>query len=335
MHARRWHLAAAFWLVSWAAAGAAEPPTELGKAAAALKPGSWTELKTEGYNRELLGNHDILVYSDRAAWDPRSEQVLFIGQDHLKPPPRFITYSAKSNSWKAQPTPAWAEPLKWFHAYENNAIDAGKGLFFHHPSASRIVHQYDIAKNTWTTLPEIAGAGTGHGTALEYFPEMKGLVRVLNGTVHFYNEDKKSWSVLKDKLTMGPYHNVAIYSPAHKCVILGGGNGSSDLYKLDADGKFTELKKAPVGLGIGQSVLTVDPASGDLLALHKDGKFLAYNPAADTWKELPADNLPFALKGSSHSIIAAPVSNYGVTLFFTSAGKGYKVCLYKQAAGKN
>jgi hypothetical protein len=326
---------AALLIAALGAATAAEPATELGKVAAGMKAGSWAELKTEGYNRELLGNQDILVYSDRAAWDPRSEQVLFVGQDHLKPPPRFITYSAKTNAWKAQPTPAWAEPLKWFHAYENNAIDAGKGIFYHHPSASRIVHQYDIAKNAWATLPEIAGAGTGHGTALEYFPEMKGLVRVLNGSVHFYSEDKKAWSLLKDKVPMGPYHNVAIYSPTHKAVILGGGNNSMDLHKLDAEGKLTELKKAPVGIGIGQSVLAVDPVSGDLLVLHKDGKFFSFNPGTDAWKELPSDNLPFSLKGSSHSIVAAPVSNYGVTLFFTSAGKGYKVYLFKHASAKN
>src|SRR5262249_35100116 len=89
--------------------------TELGKLAAAMKPGTWAELKTEGYTRELLGGHDILVYADRAVWDPRSRQVLFLGQDHLRPPPRFIAYQAAVNRWMALPTPPWAAKLKWFH----------------------------------------------------------------------------------------------------------------------------------------------------------------------------------------------------------------------------
>lgn len=308
--------------------------TELGKVAAGLKVGAWAELKTVGYRPELLGNRDILVYSDKAVWDPRSEQVLFIGQDHLRPPPRFIAYSAAANSWQAMSTPKWAEELKWFHAYENNAIDAGRGIFYHHPSASRLVHRYDVAKDAWTTLPEITGAATGHGTALEYFPEMKGLVRVYSGAVHFYSEDKNAWSLLRDKVPMGPYHNVAAYSPAHKAVIFGGGNTSKDVYQLDAAGKIIELKKAPVGLGIGQSAITVDPVSGDLLVLHKDGPFYAYNPGSDAWKELKTEGMPFAMKGTSHHVVGVPVSNHGVNLFFTSGPRGMKVYLYKHAADK-
>jgi hypothetical protein len=83
----------------------------MGKLAGAMEPGTWAELKTEGYSRVLLGGHDILVYSDRAVWDPRSGQVLFIGQDHLRPPPRFIVYRAAANRWQALPTPPWAARL--------------------------------------------------------------------------------------------------------------------------------------------------------------------------------------------------------------------------------
>jgi hypothetical protein len=312
---------------------AAGPETELAKLAATMKPGSWAELKTKGYTQELLGGHDILVYSDKAVWDPTSQQVLFVGQDHLKPPPRFIVYSAKTNSWKAMPTPPWAEKLKWFHAYENNAIDAGKGLLFHHSSASQLIHQYDIAKDAWTTMPPIAQAATGHGTALEYFPEMKGLVRVYSGTVHFYSEAQKSWTVLsKEKLPMGPYHNVAAYSAPAKAVVFGGGNSSQDIYRLDATAKITAGKKAPVGLGIGQSINWVDPITGELLVLHKEGKFFAYSPDRDDWRSVSKVGFPVMLKGSSHHVIAAPISTHGVTFLFTSPARGLKVYLYKHAA---
>jgi hypothetical protein len=168
---------------------AAQETTELGKLAAAMKPGTWAELKTQGYDADLLKvqSHHILEYTDTAVWDPRSQQVLFVGQGHYSAL-KFITYSAKSNTWKLMPTPSWWKgdpqtgkgPIG--HAYNNNAIDAARGILYHHQSATPAVHQYDIAKETWSSLPELKDARTGHGTAIVYFPEMKGLVRVYSGT---------------------------------------------------------------------------------------------------------------------------------------------------------
>jgi hypothetical protein len=113
------------------------------------------------------------------------------------------------------PTPAWWKgdpqtgkgPIG--HAYNNNAIDQAKGLLYHHQSATRLVHRYDIIKD----------AATGHGTALVYFPERQGLLRVLAGTLHFYDEKKDAWSLAEGKVEMGPYHNIAKYNPVDRSVI--------------------------------------------------------------------------------------------------------------------
>jgi hypothetical protein len=319
----------------------AEPANELGKLAAAMKPGTWAELKTEGYTADLLKvqNHHILEYTGAATWDPGSRQVLFVGQGHYSAV-KFISYSADSNAWKLRATPSWWKgdaasgkgPIG--HAYYNNTIDPARGIFYLHQSATRLVHRYDVARDEWSTLPEIPEAATGHGTAIAYFPERKGLVRVLGGTVHFFSDEKKEWQRLGDKLTMGPYHNFAQYSAPHKCVLLGGGNNSKNLYKLDAEGKIAALKDALFEVGINTAVVTSDPTSGDFLVLHMDGTFHAYNPTTDVWKELPIDGMPFTTKGNSFDVVAAPVSNYGVTLFFTAPQKGLKVCLYKHAAAK-
>ncbi len=309
---------------------AAEPPTEVGKLASAMKPGEWRELRSKGYDSaKLMRDEDILAYAGRAAWDERSQQVLFVGQVHLKGPPTFIAYSARENGWKRMPTPKWAEKLKWFHAYENNAADSARGVFFHHASASTHVHRYDVAKDRWTTLPDLKAA-TGHGTALEYFPAMKGLVRVYGGGTWFWSEEKNTWSQLAAKLDMGPYHNFAASSPKFKMVLFGGGNGSKKIYRLDAQGKITAGKQAPVGLGIGRSLNVVDPVSGELLVLSKDKKFLAYHPGKDEWRELPATDGPTAKYGG-HSVSAAALSNYGVVLFFSSRPQGMKTFLYKHA----
>jgi hypothetical protein len=322
--------------------GADVPATELGKLAAGMKPGEWAELKTQGYTAELLKvqNHHILEYTGAATWDPTSQQVFFVGQGHYSAL-KFINYSAATNTWKLRETPPWWKgdaqtgkgPIG--HAYYNNTIDATRGLLYLHQSATRLVHRYDIARDTWITLPELTGVSTGHGTAIASFPERKGLVRVLGGSVHFFSDEKNEWAKLRDGLAMGPYHNVAMYSAMHKIVLFGGGNGSKNLYQLDAEGNTKEVKPAPVEVGINTAVITTDPVSGEYLVLHKDDKFYSYNPATDSWKELPTTGMPFQMKGSSFDVVSTPIANHGVTLFFTAERKGLKVCLYKHAVARN
>jgi hypothetical protein len=305
-------------------------PAELAKIAASMKPGAWAELRTEGYSTELLKvqNHHILEYTDTAVWDPKSQQVLFVGQGHYSAV-KFIAYSAAANSWKLMPSPIWWKgdpqtgkgPIG--HAYQNNTIDPSKGYLYHHQSATRLVHRYDIAKGEWSTLPEIKGAAVGHGTALAFFPERNSLVRVLAGVVHLYDEENNAWSLLKEKVPMGPYHNIAKHNPVDHSVILGAGNGSRSLHRLDAKGIITPLKEAPFVIRISSTVTAVDPVSGDLLVLSMEdkGKFHALNVKQNEWRQLP--DAPIS-EG-----VAASIDTYGVTMYF--AHRPAKVFLYKHA----
>jgi hypothetical protein len=314
-------------------AATAGPSTELAKLAAAMKPRTWAELKTEDYNADLLKvqNHHILEYTDTAVWDPTSQQLLFVGQGHYSAL-KFITYSAATNRWKLMPTPSWwkgdAETGKGpiGHAYNNNALDPSKGILYHHQSATRLVHRYDIAKGEWTTLPELKGVPTGHGTALVYFPEMKGLLRVLGGAVHFFDEEKNVWSLLKDKVAMGPYHNIAKYNPVDRSVIFGAGNSSKALYRLDAQGGITPLKDAPFTIRISSTVAGVDPVSGALLVLNMEDKntFYALDLRKNDWQRLP--DAPIT-EG-----VAVPIPAHGVILYFMN--RPAKVFLYKHTGKK-
>ena len=304
--------------------------TELAKLAASMKPGAWAELKTEGYSTELLKvqNHHILEYTDTAVWAPKTEQVLFVGQGHYSAV-KFIGYSAAANSWKLMPTPTWWKgdaktgkgPIG--HAYQNNAIDPKRGILFHHQSATRFVHRYDIAKDEWATLPEIKDAAIGHGTALVYFPERNGLIRVYGGAVHFFDDEKNSWSLLKDRFTMGPYHNIAKYNAVDKSVIFGGGNGSKVLHRMDARGNVTQLKDAPFVIRISSTMTAIDPVSGDLLVISMEdkGRFHALDVKKNEWRRLP--DAPIA-EG-----VSAPIDAHGVTMYF--ANRPTKVFLYKHA----
>jgi hypothetical protein len=307
--------------------------TELGKLAASMEPGAWAKLKTEDYTADLLRvqSHHILEYTDQAVWDPNSREVLFVGQGHYSAV-KFIAYSAADNRWKQLPVPSWwgGDPTTGKgaigHAYDNNAIDGAKGILYFHQSATTKVHRYDIAKGEWSTLPELKGAPTGHGTALVYFPEMKGLVRVLAGSVHFFSEEKNAWSLLKEKVAMGPYHNIAKYSPAEKAVIFGAGNDSKALYRLDAKGEIKALPAAPILVRISSTVVTVDPVTGDVLVLDMESKrkFHAFDVHKNAWRQLP--DAPIA------SGAAAALPELGVNFYFTARPE--TVYLYKHAARK-
>ncbi len=322
--------------------GAAPPlttrPASPAALAASMSAGQWAALPTQGYEAgSLMRGDDILAYAGKAAYDPRSRQVLFVGQVHLKGPPVFMSFAAEALRWRREATPPWAEKLKWYHAYENNAADPGRGQFYVHQSDSRLVHRLDVAKGTWATLPPLPeGASHGHGTAIEFSAERDGLLRVLNGDAWFYSVKDDAWAPLAKRLPMGPYHHFAAHSAPAGVVLFGGGNDSGAVYALGRDGPPKPCRPAPVPLGIGCSLTVVDPVSGDLLALtagakDKPPRFLAYTPATDAWRDLATDGLPFA-KYAGHSLSAAPLPEAGAVLLFSSAPLGMKTYLYKHAS---
>jgi len=131
---------------------------------------------------------------------------------------------------------------------------------------------------------------------------------------------------------MGSYHNFAEYNPVVKVVVGGGGNGSSDLYKLDTLGAVTKMKNAPFGVGTMQSVFTVDPVTGDYLVFNASSQFYAYNVRTDTWTQ-KGGTVPIFTSGSPvvSSVVAAPVSTYGVNVFVSCDGANCEVNVYKHA----
>jgi hypothetical protein len=331
--------------------------TVLGQLAASMQPGTWAVLNTQNLE-SVLSSSDvgggasggILGYADKAAWDPTSKQLLFIGSDHLQDgvtvTDKFISYSDATNSWRVMPRPAWLQ-VGTHHGYEHNTIDAARGQYYMRRSYMDVTYEkYDIASGTWTQLPpnnvlQYAQCCAG----VEYFPGL-GLIWVQGGEVNadpiFYggvfrfNESTQQWVRLGavSSMPMGNYHNIAKYNPVRNVMIFGGGNGSSDLYKLDASGTITKLKNAPMSFGIMASVMTVDPVSGDYLAFFQDGSFWVYNVATDTWTRRSGSNFfdpVISGSGSVFEVIATPVSTYGVVMFVKANPGQSKVYIYKHS----
>jgi len=346
-------LAIAVLLVStgWAKAPAPRLASALETLAASMAPGTWAELATTGLNSGVLDSmsspgHHILEYSDDGVWDPVAKRFLFMGGAHGDPwRAKFIRYTDSTNTWEEiLPRETWSDA----HGYDHNAVDPATGDFYHRAYGSGQVHKYSAATSTWSALPPIdpnlAYVQNCCG-ALEYFPEMGGLVFAIGGygEAVFFNATTGQWRKLNGaNLPMGAYHNFAEYNPVHKVVIFGGGNEDPNipgdqsvaLYKLDQTGTITRMADAPLGLGVMQTISTLDPVSGDHLFFGNGDTFYSYDVTADRWT-LRGGAIPIfspSFNPQVFGIVAAPVSTYGVTMFVKWYWNQSKAYLYKHAA---
>jgi hypothetical protein len=316
--------------------------------ASQMQPGTWAELNSTGFSNGDMLKVDstsdyITQYADSATWDPVGRRFLFVGQAHgIGSGARFVIYTDSDNTWRKGPLPlsCLGEPNSSCigHAYDHNTIDPTTGdLYYRHYHGTTIYRYSAGAWSQLTDVPENVVRLTGTCcAAIEYFPEIGGLIVVAGGLgeVGFFNKQTNQWTQLATGLEIGPYSNFIEYNPVHKVVIFGGG-GTSDLYKLDASGKITKMKNAPVNLGIQRSLVSVDPVSGKYLILSDTGRFYEYDLLADSWRTL---NLPpfwgsgFVGNGSIDGVVEAPVNTYGVVMFVHYKYNQSKVYLYKHAA---
>jgi hypothetical protein len=173
-----------------------------------------------------------------------------------------------------------------------------------------------------------SGVSTGTDGAigsLEWFPTFgTGSLIIVDGGA-LYRWNGASWSSLGTR-AMGGYHNVGVYSPIRDLLYFGGGNGSAQLYTMSNTGAITTRANCPVEFGTIQSVTTVDPVSGKLVLVCKDRVIRVYDPATNTWS-VDATPVPAGFwsgniysEGDLQGIAAAPIYDYGVTMFITIAG---------------
>jgi hypothetical protein len=316
--------------------------TALGDLANSMSPKQWRELTTVGFTSNLLwidsngGADCVFNYSDDLTWYNGTREVYYIGGSHYGPG-RFIIYNDSTNTWRRNmPSTAWLDRLG--HGYDHNAVDQKTGIFFHHEMNARLViHRWSISAKRWLSdfLMPLANAEMSCCHGDEFFPEFRtgGLI-VVNGSsgmVLYCNTSTAKWDTLGAGLDMATYHNIAKYDPKHKLVYLGGGNGTNTLYKLDTLEALNKIAAAPIALGINSSATTVDPVTGDILAVGEDGNFYSYNLESNVWKTegQPPTN---SLGGANRVYMACgPVNTYGVTLWCKYAGGTGKVWLYKHA----
>lgn len=317
--------------------------TTLGDLAAAMQPGTWQELKSTGFGNPLLengGSGSVLSYADKGVWNPILRKVYFMGSPHcggVGDCQKFIVYDDTSNTWTTR-----SHVNDNGHGYDHNTLDPTTGIMYRRFYNSNAIWKYTDATDNWVVSSQMNLAYVQVAGGFEWFPnlynETGGAVFAIGGfgEVHLYRKSTNTWTPLTTGLAMGSYHNFAWYSRVHKVVILGGGNGSRDLYKIDASGKLTQMKQAPLELGIHQTFGASDPVSGDYLVWGNGSLGYSYNPMTDTWTVLPnAASAPIWQNTGSPQVtgmIAIPITTYGVVMVVKYATSNLSgVYLYKHS----
>jgi hypothetical protein len=317
--------------------------TVLSKLAAKMKPGSWASFSSAKRPKDLMfvrnsrgQRFHIAGWTDDGKWDSRTGQFLYYGFRQAR---KFIAYSEEKNEWRViKKHFKWPLKTTMGHIYGGNAFDGTKGIFYHYATHSKNVFGYDLAKGEWSELPALPFGKGDHGSSLEYFPELGGLVHHRSagkgGVLHLYREKTKSWSAL-GKTTVCGYHSMARYNPQLKELLIAGGNHSKKVVeKIDSQGKITRLKDAPVEVNIRGDKLVVDPLSGRYLLFSSGVRRLdEFDSTTSSWKPVAGYKRP-ADFGKHELPVTASVPEYGVVMFVDK-----KIRLYKprkiEAAGKD
>lgn len=312
----------------------------LSDAAAQLQPGQWVQLNTQNFNAALLDDgaaYQVLQYTEDMVWDPVTRQLLFVGGGHDSDA-EYLSYNEATNTWTRRKPGGGPWACCSSHAYDGNAIIPSSGkLFFHQMAwdqADRL-DVVDVPSGTWSRTAPMA-QHPGCCVGLEYFPELGGLVMADGRTgVQFYDASADRWSMITSSVTFGEYHNFAEYSPVHKVLIFGGGEGSggSSLSRMDANRQITRLGNAPQQLGTTHAIVTTDPNSGNFVVFFGSSTY-EFNPMTDTWSRLTM-TVPWTSfgEGGVWDTVATPISTYGVIAFAKYAGNNSRVYLYRHSPG--
>ena len=337
--------------------------TELGDLATSMAVGTWTKLNTNGFTKNYLlypngpNTHPTTNFLGEVSWDPVTKKVFFLGAGHFNYSQLHV-YSESTNTWTRGQEPPGA-PIQLGHGYSHNALSVGdRVLGFLHSNPNKLTfYQYNIGANTWTKHSSTSNDG-GIAHAMTYFPD-RSKWYVADGTfgrILEYDHISDSWGTVEIEPDCfgtesgGYYHQFGSYNAARKEIVFGGGNVysgnnkfSKSWCKMDKDGDITLMPEAPHTLRIPEgttstkgALVSIDPASGDLLVLTQIGTFFAFNFSTNEWTAIQDQaTRPNVFKQTSNNVtngFVVPISTYGVTMY-ADHNNNPTLWLYKHAQG--
>lgn len=299
----------------------------LSSAADSLSEGEWGYLSTNNFANILdSGAGQVLQYADYAAWDSYASRFCWVGGAHYEPI-KYIVYTESNNTWAHGNVPDNDLPA---HGFNHMAAD-DVGTVYHRETTH--VKYIEAGETEWSILgANIPSPAHQVAGGLCWFPERNGLY-FFDGQwgTFWYSFDTGLWSRETTALTgVFVYHNVCVYNSTHECVVMGGGNNSDYLYKVDSGGNISAVDNAPEGVGIEQTLFTTDPVSGKYLMFTESGNLYDYEVSTDTWSQLDDSGVEIFTYGNNViNTIQVPIPAYGVLMFVKWSTSGQNVHLYK------
>lgn len=327
--------------------------TALRALADSLRPGEWARLETQGYaNGDIFltaDNGSILEYSNEAQWDPIGRRIIIAGTGRGSNAAygvrnqNWVQYSETTNTWTTLPTLPF---YLGFHSYDHAAVDTTTGDYYLRVVNSAAPQRYSASSGSWSAMPAIPLSYVGCCNALEFFPELSGLVFVAgasNGATEIfrYVGSANRWERLPTgtNVPMGNYHEITEYNPVQKFLYFGGGEvyqvgNRRELYRLDSNGTVTRLADAPLSYGVQTAMTLVDPLSGNFLLFpaSRPTSFYEYDVAANNWACRAIGSTFNTLdQYGDQATVATAIPEYGVLVFFKRGSNNPGVYLYKHA----
>lgn len=343
-------------LATTSVARAQSDGTALGNLAANMQPGTWAELQTNGADAAFSADESIFEYADRMVWDSIGKQALFYGssdpggaQNH-----KFIRYQASNNTWTVLSDPPWAGSQLIAHSYKHNVIDVtGRRLYYRvMGSDNREFWSVDLdnPNGGWTRRASIDNINyVQDASALDYF-RARGTIVVHSGDVNSqgsglaeYRPSSNTWAAISGLFSpRGELHSIIECNSKHNVCIFGGGDLTSSVWKLNANGTAVPVAPAPFSdFSTRYCETTVDPVSGDYLVLNRENRFYKFDVtdgAQGRWTQIGSGSAvpPFVGYDGVHATfhsVAVSIDTYGVIMVPQWRNGGSKVFVYKHRAG--
>jgi len=286
--------------------------TPLAQLAASMQPGQWANFTMGNFNFALVdagGGHSILEFASRGHWDPVHKKIQFWGQGH-NAGQALITYNDATNTWTRDTTVANSNIG---HGYQHVALNPANGDLYMRIYGQGTIRRKPYGQAWQDVAPFDNSVNNQVAGALEWVPQLNGgaggLAFADTGGVRFSNAAVTSWGSQANGAS-GPYHQngVAISGAFY----FGGGNGSSDFWRLNANGTVTDVADSPVNFGVTAMHLIPHPNGVDALLIGPGtaGNTYRYNTVANTWSNLGAHQL-----NSGVWWVGVTVPEYGVTVW--------------------
>lgn len=289
------------WVVS-------NPPASA-LAAAALDPtflaGQFKAFTTSGLTQSLITGgdaDDILSYCRRGNYRQNSSELRFYGATHSGGNRnRLIRCLDSANAWTLveENTPfGGGQP---HHGYYHYTVAPDGTEFEREYGGNPQLHiSRRLPGGSWVPITNITDAGQFNvANAIEWMPNLNGglggLVHCSQNYLQTWHPTTGIWTVRHSTMLNGDYHNWSALNRSDGCVYCGGGNSSSKMWRVNADGSVTQRADTPfvISLGDGDDGTVFPGASGKLYAFAEGGGFSQYDNVANAWSGI-SGSLPFS-----------------------------------------